>query len=140
MARYDRDGWVQGLLPLDLIFDAAGGDIYRGAMSKLGPGGTAFIYGASGGELVGAPPEIAGQMIFQNQRLVGHALPSSLGADPSWAPRTIGQLFEDVISGALDVVVQTLPLSDAAGAHAALEARRTRGKLVLLPEIAEGAG
>jgi len=136
VVRYDRDGWVDALPSLDLAFDAAGGDIYRGAMSKLGPGGTAFVYGASGGDLVGAPPEIAGRMIFQNQRLVGHALPSFLAADPSWAPRTIARIFDDVVSGAVDVAVETHPLGDAARAHEALESRRTRGKVVLVPSPA----
>lgn len=140
VARYDRDGWIDALPDLDLVFDAAGGDVYRGAMQKLGPGGTAFVYGASGGDLVGAPPDIAGQMIFKNQRLVGHSLPSVLGADPSWAPRTLGRLFDDASSGALEVAVQTYPLQDAARAHAAIESRRSRGKIVLLPEPGRAAG
>jgi len=140
VARYDRDGWIDALPDLDLVFDAAGGDVYRGAMLKLGPGGTAFIYGASGGDLVGAPPDIAGQMIFKNQRLVGHSLPSVLGSDPSWAPRTLGRLFDDASSGALEVAVQTYPLRDAARAHTAIESRLSRGKIVLLPEPGRAAG
>lgn len=135
VVRYDHEGWSDRLPQLDLLFDAIGGAIYRGAMTKLGPNGTAFIYGAAGGELVGAPPEIAGQMLSLNQRLAGHALDRFLLGDPTWAPRTLAGLFADATSGALEVEVRTYPLKQAAEAHAALESRRTRGKLVLVPDF-----
>ncbi|MFC7722249.1 zinc-binding dehydrogenase [Nonomuraea recticatena] len=38
-----------------------------------------------------------------------------------------------VANGLLDPLVQRFALSDAAAAHAALESRRTTGKVILIP-------
>lgn len=47
-----------------------------------------------------------------------------------------GEVFANVASGVLRVRINhTYPLSEAARAHADLEARRTSGSILLLPEV-----
>lgn len=46
-----------------------------------------------------------------------------------------GEVFANIVSGMLRVRINhTYPLSDAARAHADLEARKTSGSIVLMPE------
>ncbi|MGL5859009.1 MAG: quinone oxidoreductase family protein [Angustibacter sp.] len=140
-ARYDKNDWVaatreqlEGAGPsgVAVVLDSVGGDVYRAALGLLDPGGTAVVYGAASGELVGAPPEITGMLIGQNQAVRGFSLPPRIAADPTWLPNMLGSLMSQVRDGSLVVHVHPpFALEDAAAAHAAIEERRTTGKVVL---------
>lgn len=116
----------------DIIYESTGGAVTRAALEALAPGGTLVIYGALNiQEFHLGVPELIG-LIFRNQSVAGFALPTLL--TPEGLRRALAELFDLAACGTLEVTVGgTYSLEHAAAAHRALEARRTVGKLVLLP-------
>jgi NADPH:quinone reductase len=116
----------------DIIYESAGGDVTKGCLAALAPGGELVIYGALNiqGFDFGVPELI--RIIFKNQSLTGFALPSLLASMDVRAG--LAELFDLAVRGDLEVTVRaTYRLEHAADAHRALEARATMGKLVLVP-------
>jgi len=69
-------------------------------------------------------------LIFKNQSLTGFAFAPLLSPDALRAG--LGELFGLVAKGELAVTIGgRYPLEEASKAHAALEGRRTTGKLIL---------
>ena len=128
---YTQAGWADAVRAatggLDVAFDGVGGQIGRAALGLVAPGGRFLRYGAASGAMtdIGDSAErevtvIAGQAVVRspedNRELVVQALAAAA-------------------SGRLRPVIgQTFPLSRAADAHAAIEARATIGKTLLIPE------
>ncbi|HEY8066830.1 MAG TPA: zinc-binding dehydrogenase [Methylosinus sp.] len=76
-------------------------------------------------------PDLLG-LIFHNQTITGFALASLL--TPRGLQRNLTQLFAMAARGDIVVTIGGVyPLDQAAAAHRALESRRTRGKIVLIP-------
>jgi NADPH2:quinone reductase len=135
MADYSRPGWTDEVRAvtgsLDVVFDGVGGDIGNDALDLLGRGGRFLAYGAASGTFTGAsgierrdiesrgiefiPGNTVVRTAEDNRALVEQGL--ALAAAGRLQP-TIGQVF---------------PLSKAADAHAAIEARATIGKTILVP-------
>lgn len=122
---------ITGGAGLPVVYDSVGKDTFDGSLSLLRPRGTMVLYGASSGAV---PP-------FDLQRLnTGGSLfvtrPTSrdyLATREELTGRA-ADLFDAVRSGALSVRIGgTYPLADARTAHEDLQARRTTGKLLLLP-------
>lgn len=135
---YTKPGWIDaaraasGGTGPDLIYEFAGGDVTRGCLATLAPGGKLVIYGALNiqGFDFGVPDLIG--IIFKNQSLTGFALPSLL--TPEGLKTGLAELFDLTVSGKLKVTIgATYPLHQAADAHSALEQRGTTGKLALVP-------
>lgn len=130
---YDRPEWPDAARSAtaghgaDLVFDGVGGAAGGAAFDLLAPGGRILLHGWSSGTpttftaddlwaraltaVVAVGPPI---LALGLRRLEERALARL--ADRSWQPRTTAY-----------------PLAAAARAHADLEGRRTRGKVVLLP-------
>lgn len=112
-----------------VVFDAVGGEPGRAAFDLLGPGGRTIVYGYSAGE----------PTAFTSGDLLARGLTAvvALGAPIFQLPGGLRGLEERALAAAADgtlvPAVTTFPLSDAAGAHAALESRAAVGKVVLLP-------
>jgi NADPH2:quinone reductase len=88
------------------------------------------LYGASSGQVPPIDPQrlISGSLFLTRPTLVHY---SADRAELLWRA---GDLFEWIAKGELDVRIGgTHPLADAGRAQADLEARRTTGKLLLLP-------
>jgi NADPH2:quinone reductase len=135
VADYSGPGWPDQVRAatgtLDVVFDGVGGDIGNDALGLLGRGGRFLAYGAASGSFTGAsgierrdieargvefiPGNTVVRTAEDNRALVAHAL--ALAAAGRLQPM-IGQVF---------------PLSKAADAHAAIEARMTIGKTILVP-------
>ncbi|MGW7001235.1 NADP-dependent oxidoreductase [Streptomyces sp. NPDC054933] len=114
------------------------GDGWAERAKAAAPGGVDFVFDASG----------AG-VLADSVALVGDAARVITIADPSFAqhgvrftgmdpadrfPESLPVLAELAASGKLTVPIwRTYPLSEAAQAHADLEARRNDGKIILLP-------
>jgi len=129
---HTQPGWPARLREsggsVDLIYDTVGGTFTADALDAL----------AEGGELVFAAlnrfamtPAQLEAMFQRNQLLRGFALLPLLEAKALAAD--LGHLFERAAMGSLKLLpVERFMMENAAAAHAAIEARRTRGKVVLV--------
>ncbi|MFV0461468.1 MAG: NADP-dependent oxidoreductase [Actinomycetales bacterium] len=115
-ARYGP-GWMervrQAAPQIDLIFDASGAGVLADSV-----------------ELVGDPAKV---VTIADPAAAEHGVRfSSGGPDPSG--QTLPTLAQLAADGVLTLPIgATYPLAEAATAHADIEARRSRGKVVLLP-------
>ncbi|MET9675895.1 zinc-binding dehydrogenase [Streptomyces sp. NPDC006482] len=128
---YSNDEWLRrvgdaaGGGELDVVFDGVGGAIGTAAASALRPGGRISLYGmASGADATLDEDDLAARRI----RMLGlFAAPGPAETHP-----LIGEALRLAADGVLRPVVgQVFPLSAAAEAHAAIEARATVGKTLL---------
>ncbi len=124
---------VRGLtdgVGVQAVYDGVGKDTFEASLASLRVRGTLVLFGAASGP---APP-------FDPQRLEGagsvYLTRPSLRhfvAEPPELRRRAADLFGWIADG-LDIRVHDrYPLADARRAHEDLEARRTTGKLLLIP-------
>jgi NADPH:quinone reductase len=134
---YTRVGWVDDLRAAtggrgpDLVYESVGGDVTMESLEALAPLGRLVIYGALNIQrfALGVPELL--KMIFRNQTMTGFALAPLL--TPESLRNELDELFALSTSGELSVRIgATYPLARAADAHAALEGRRTTGKVLLI--------
>ena len=124
-ADYSRPGWEREITKItggvDLVFDGVGGRVGAEGMLAVRPGGRAVVYGMASGSWTTPPDHV-------------RVVPS--GGTPS--PAEIRAAAEEALALAAagrlrPVIGQTYPLSEAAQAHRAIEARTTTGKTLLIP-------
>jgi len=120
-ADYTEPGWSDGLEPVDVVFDGVGGEIARAAFDLLRPGGRFCPYGMASGAFAQVP-ERQGVTVVRGER----PSPAEMLA------ATRSALAEAAAGRLRPVIGQTFPLERAAEAHAAIEARETIGKTLLL--------
>jgi NADPH2:quinone reductase len=132
---YGRPGWASAVLDAtggrgaDTVYDAVGGAVATACLDALAPGGE-LVFGAVNRCDLG-PAELE-RMIAKNQSWRGFALLPLL--TPETVRADLAELFGLAAGGALAVVRGgRYPLDQAAAAQAALEGRRTTGKVVLVP-------
>ena len=116
----------------DLIFDASGGDIPGQCPALLAPFGRLVLYGPLSLSDFRPETEALKALIFGNRMIAGFSLLPHLA--PKRLASELGELFSFAISGELKLLAgESFPLAQASAAHAALESRRTAGKLILVP-------
>src|SRR5258708_886989 len=109
---------------VDVVFDGVGGDIGLAAFDLLGPDGRFCPFGMASGSFAPVTPELA--QARQITVLSGTALsPEALRA------LTQAALTEAAAGHIRPVIGQELDLTQAAPAHAEIEARATIGKTLL---------
>jgi NADPH2:quinone reductase len=125
---YRQPGWPEQVRSavgeLDVVFDGVGGQIGVAAFGLLRPGGRFCAFGMASGEFADLDPAVVAER--------GISVPR--GAAPTQAELT--ELSRAALDAAAagrmrPVIGQRHPLSDAASAHAAIEARATIGKTLL---------
>ncbi|MCY1022788.1 quinone oxidoreductase family protein [Pyxidicoccus sp. MSG2] len=115
----------------DVVFERDGGEAFARSLRALAPRGRMVVFGADSMFSTSVSSEQFTQLLFQNQSLVGFALPA---LPPEVQGETLRDVFALVASGKLEVVVgQTFALRELADAHRALAQRKTSGKVVILP-------
>ena len=111
---------------VDVVFDGIGSDITAALFGLVRPGGRYVQHGAAGGGWGEIDPATAsGRHIT--------VIPLSAVGSPSDLFSLTERALALAASGTIRPTIgQTFPLDDAAAAHAAIEARRTIGKTLLL--------
>lgn len=130
---YTLAGWAAGVIDVtsgagaDVVFDGVGGEIGRAAFEATARGGRFSVHGASSGHAtVIAPREAADRGIA----VVGIDQLASFGPHQKrWATEIMAKAVEGQIR---PIIGQRFPLERAAEAHAAIEARATLGKTLII--------
>ncbi|WP_243287787.1 quinone oxidoreductase family protein [Geothrix terrae] len=115
------------------VFDSVGRDTFEASLDSLAPFGLLASFGRSSGPVPPVNSEELGRrgsLAFQRPSIIGHIAK----ADPAILRADIAEVFAAQTQGIIRAHIHgTLPLREAAQAHALLESRATRGALVLLP-------
>ncbi len=134
---YTQENWPEAVKAatggrgVNIFLDATG-DIARG-LHALAPEGTWVGYGSQQGQIGSLSGDALGGMLFAGQTLRGFSL-YNVFPDAQAIQDAMRQQFAWVAEGKLRIEAgDRFPLAQAAEAHAAIEARRTTGKVVLEP-------
>lgn len=110
---------------VDVAFDGVGGAIGRAAFGLLRPGGRFCPFGMASGSFAAITADAA--------QARGVAVLQGAGASPDELAALTREALQGAVAGRLRPVVgQDFRLEDAAAAHAAIEARATIGKTLLV--------
>jgi NADPH2:quinone reductase len=122
---------VTGDVGAHVVYDGVGKDTFDDSLAALRPRGMMVLYGAASGQVPPLDPQrlnSAGSL-FLTRPTLAHYI-----ADPAELQWRAGEVLDQVASGELDVRIGgSYPLADAARAQQDLAARRTTGKLLLIP-------
>ncbi len=121
---YTRPGWADDLGDVTVVLDGVGGAIGRAAMETLVPGGRLVLFGYASGEMT---PLTAGDLFR-----LGITATAAIGRRLTITRELEARALAAAADGTLTPAIARFPLADAAAAHAALESRRTTGKVVLV--------
>jgi NADPH:quinone reductase len=122
---------ITGGVGAHVVYDGVGQSTFDDSLAALRPRGMLVIYGAASGQV---PPfdiqrlNSGGSLFVTRPTLVHHI------ADTEELRWRAGEVFDWIAKGELDVRIGgRYPLADAARAQQDLAARRTTGKLLLIP-------
>jgi NADPH:quinone reductase len=135
--RYDREEFPQRVKELtggrgaDVVYDGVGASTFEGDLLSLRPRGMLVLYGAASGPVPPFDPQRlqGGGSLFLTRPTLGHYV-----ADRDELLNRAADVFNWIKSGRLTITIsQRYPLAQARQAHEDLAARRTTGKLMLVP-------
>jgi NADPH:quinone reductase len=115
----------------DVVYDSVGKETFDKSLDSLRPRGYLVLYGQSSGPVPPFDPQTlnAKGSLFLTRPVLGHY--TATREELLWRS---GDLFRWLATGELTVRIdQVFPLAEAPAAHAYLQARQTRGKVLLLP-------
>jgi NADPH2:quinone reductase len=128
---YEEAAARAGALDVAAVYDGVGRATFAAGLDALGPTGRMILYGAASGEpdAIDARTLAAkGSLYLQRPTLATYTRTSELHRERAAA------LFDLIARGDLHVRIgERYPLAEARRAHEELEARRTVGKLLLVP-------
>jgi NADPH2:quinone reductase len=116
---------------VQVVYDGVGKTTFDGSLSTLRPRGMMALYGAASGPVPPVDPQRlnAGGSLFLTRPTLGHYVASR--EELRWRTE---EIFGWIAAGDLSVHIGgRYPLDEARRAHEDLEARRTTGKLLLIP-------
>jgi len=128
---YSEPRWLRRLnaaapTGFNVAFDGVGGEVSAALTSRLNRGGRYLPHGAAGGPF-GKVDEA-----FAEERRVTTISLSQIAGGPAQQFQLVEEALRLAARGKLRPIIgQTFPLSRAADAHAAMEARQTTGKTLL---------
>jgi NADPH2:quinone reductase len=115
-----------------VVYDSVGKDTWEGSLDCLAPRGMMVSFGNASGAVTEFNPGVLSQKgsLFLTRPTI-----MTYTAKRQDLLASANALFEVVLDGRVKIEVnQTYPLAEAAQAHRDLEARKTTGSTVLLPE------
>ena len=116
---------------VDVVYESVGQTTFDQSLNCLRPRGYLVLFGQSSGPVPPLNPQVlnAKGSLFLTRPTLGHYI-----ADRAEMLGRAGDLFGWMAAGELRVRIdQAFPLAEAAEAHRYLEARKTKGKLLLIP-------
>jgi NADPH2:quinone reductase len=116
---------------VDVVFDSVGRDTFEKSLACLRPRGMLVLFGQSSGPVAPFDPQVLARKgsLFLTRPVLGHYTASRQDLLARAA-----DLFEWMREGKLRLHVDSeLPLGLASEAHRRLEARETKGKVLLIP-------
>ncbi|MFJ2033477.1 quinone oxidoreductase family protein [Streptosporangium sp. NPDC087985] len=114
-----------------VVYDGVGAATFEGSITSLRPRGMMALYGQASGPVPPVDPQILASngSLFLTRPTLAHYIATR--DELAWRA---GDLFGWVASGQLQVhISHRYPLAEAVRAHEDLEARRTTGKILLIP-------
>jgi NADPH:quinone reductase len=135
--RYDQQEFMPtvreltGGVGVDVVYDGVGQATYEGSLRSLKTRGLLALFGQSSGVVKSIDPLMLQQLgsLYVTRPTLAH-----FTATPEELQWRAGELFEGLASGKLTFTLGgEYPLAKAAQAHQDLEARKTSGKLILIP-------
>lgn len=134
---YNTEDVVQRVLEITngakvpVVYDSVGKDTFQRSLDCLQPLGLMVSFGNSSGAV---PPFALSELASRGSLYLTRPTLQTYAARREDLEAMAADLFQMVASGKIKIEIhQRFPLADAAQAHAALEARRTTGKTILLP-------
>jgi NADPH:quinone reductase len=116
---------------VNVVYDSVGKETYERSLDSLAPLGMLVIFGQASGPV--PPFDTAVLNAKGSLSLARPSLTHNVASDADVARRA-GDLFRWIEAGKLDVRIgKTFPLANAANAHREMEARRSTGKIILVP-------
>jgi NADPH2:quinone reductase len=116
---------------VDVVFDSVGKTTFEKGLNTLRPRGYMVLFGGSSGAVSPLDPIQLMQKgsLFLTRPTLLHYIVTT-----DELRRRAGAVFEMIAAGKLKLrIAHTYPLTEAAQAHRDLEARKTTGKILLLP-------
>lgn len=133
---YSLPGWTDavrrevGRDGLDVAFDSVGGEVGQEAFGLLRGGGRFLVFGFASGAATEAS---VGTILERGVTVIGYG-GGRPWLYPGYAEELVAEALREAAVGRLRPVIgQRFPLAAAADAHAAIEARTTTGKTLLIP-------
>ncbi|WP_031520926.1 quinone oxidoreductase family protein [Streptomyces sp. NRRL F-5123] len=122
---YGEEGWGG---PYDAVVDAVGGELLGPAVRALAPGGRLVAYSSGGGTIE------AYDLLAGGRSVIGFQIARVARRQPERYAGWVRELWRLFTAGALRPAVHAeFALADAGLAHAVIEGRANRGKVVLVP-------
>ncbi|MFF4602026.1 zinc-binding alcohol dehydrogenase family protein [Streptomyces sp. NPDC001339] len=122
---YEEESWGE---PVDIVLDAVGGALLTPAVKALAPGGRLVAYSSGGGTIE------AYDLLVGGKSAIGFQVAIVARTQPQRYAGWVEELWRRFGEGVLRPTVHAeFALADAAQAHAAIENRTNRGKVVLVP-------
>ena len=116
---------------VDVVYDSVGQATFDKSLNCLRPRGYMVLYGAASGAVAPMDPQILNRKgsLFLTRPSISHYM-----ANREELMSRVTDIFNWIASGKLQVRIdQNFSLADAAEAHRYIEARQTKGKVLLIP-------
>ncbi|MBR0566421.1 quinone oxidoreductase [Azoarcus sp. L1K30] len=122
---------ITGGQGVPVVYDSIGADTFMDSLACLQPMGMMVLFGAASGPV---PPFDCGLLAKMGSLFLTRPTLFTYAAKRADLVAMAADLFDIVAAGKVKIEInQRYPLSEAARAHAELEARRTTGSSILLP-------
>jgi NADPH2:quinone reductase len=135
--RYDQEDFMPrvreltGGIGVDVVYDGVGASTFEGSLKSLKPRGMMALFGQASGPVGPFDPQILNSLgsLFLTRPSLTNFIQT-----PEELQWRAGEVFEAMLSGDLTMTLGgSYPLAQASQAHQDLEARKSSGKLILIP-------